>query len=223
MKRISIGNDIIALKSINATKTRQQNFYSKFLTEDEVELYKKNNFSVLPFEKFVWLCWSIKESVFKFKKRISTDFTFSFKKIQIQQIKLSQHSECLFFKNEFFQKDFLSDKTFYASLTFINSVPFYSYSFIADDFIYTITADKAQRRNIVWGIKKIKDASYNTQSQCVRKFALQKMGEILNVNELEVLKSESGYPFVKQYSKIPVSFTHHYHFIGYAFLVEQVA
>lgn len=124
MKRNSIGNDIVALKSIDAKKTRQQKFYSKFLTVTEVDLYKKNSLTALPFEHFIWLCWSIKEAVFKFQKRLNPKFIFSFRKIQVQQIDLSLSTDCLLFKNGLFEKDYLPNKNAYTSLTFIDSIPF---------------------------------------------------------------------------------------------------
>jgi len=60
------GNDIVSLQAINRTRTRQPRFYSKILADSELTLYKEGGFAAIPFEIFVWLCWSIKESAFKY-------------------------------------------------------------------------------------------------------------------------------------------------------------
>jgi len=62
---ISTGNDIVAFKAINVTRTKQQNFYSKIITDSEKTLYDEQFSDRLPFEQFIWLALSVKESVFK--------------------------------------------------------------------------------------------------------------------------------------------------------------
>ena len=70
---ISTGNDIVALKAINVARTKQQNFYSKIITVSEKALYDEHFSGRLLFEHFVWLAWSVKESVFKYLQRINPD------------------------------------------------------------------------------------------------------------------------------------------------------
>jgi phosphopantetheinyl transferase (holo-ACP synthase) len=221
MKRISIGNDIVTLANTNAARTREKRFYSKFLTEAEVNLYS-NNTSAFSFEQFAWLCWSIKESVYKFQQRLQPQLAFAAGKINIQKINIPLKPQCFFAEKDLFEMNCLPVEHCYTSLTFIGSIPFYSRSFITDELIYTVTADEVYCNNIYWGIKKIEDASYYIQSQSVRMFASQKMSQVLNSDEADILKTKAGYPFIKQYPQIPVSFTHHHQFIGYAFVVGEV-
>ena len=90
---LGTGNDIVALAAINVERTRQSNFYSKILSLSEQQLYNELQ-SQLPFENFVWLAWSVKESAYKFLKRFMPDLVFSPTKIMITN--LGSGSECLY-------------------------------------------------------------------------------------------------------------------------------
>src|ERR1700744_5977602 len=80
------GNDIVALAVINATRTRQPNFYSKIILPAEQELYSAEFEDKLPFEHFVWLAWSVKESIYKFLQKKTPDLVFSPSKIIIKRL-----------------------------------------------------------------------------------------------------------------------------------------
>ena len=86
---ISTGNDIVALKAINVARTKQQKFYNKIITGSEKALYEGQFSERLPFEYFVWLAWSVKESVFKYLQRnavhqeIGAHFFFFLKTIRL--------------------------------------------------------------------------------------------------------------------------------------------
>ena len=67
---ISTGNDIVALGLINKQRTCEPRFYSKILSASEQALYHQSEFTALPFEHYVWLLWSVKESTYKFLKRL---------------------------------------------------------------------------------------------------------------------------------------------------------
>ena len=82
----STGNDIIGLKIINPQLTKQERFYSKILSFSEIELYYRKASATIPLENFIWLVWSIKESVYKYQKRNFPDLLFSPGKIIIQTI-----------------------------------------------------------------------------------------------------------------------------------------
>ena len=219
MKGTSIGNDIVTLANTNPARTQEKRFYSKFLTEAEVELYFNNTYS-FSLEEFIWLCWSIKESVFKFQQRLQPELVFAAGRISIQKISTPSKPQH-FAVDDVFENDRLPIENAYTSVALINSVPFYSHSFITNEFIYTITADEVCCSNISWGIKRIEETSYDIQSQSVRIFASQKIANVLNTDQADILKTETGYPFIKQHPQLPVSLTHHHHFIGYAFLTEK--
>ena len=53
------GNDIVALKAIDVSRTKQSNFYSKIIVPAEKSLHDRTLSTVLPLELFVWLAWSI--------------------------------------------------------------------------------------------------------------------------------------------------------------------
>src|ERR1700742_5173867 len=79
----STGNDIVALKAIDVARTHLPNFYSKILTPPEKSIYDDKVKDGLPFELFVWLLWSIKESAYKFLQRNNPSLVFSPSKIII--------------------------------------------------------------------------------------------------------------------------------------------
>src|ERR1700761_9130738 len=87
----STGNDIVALKAINIARTKQPNFYSKILSVSEKDLYDQPFSDKIPFENFVWLCWSIKESAYKFLDRIVPDRVFSPTRTIVSSIELPTH------------------------------------------------------------------------------------------------------------------------------------
>src|SRR5262245_43862973 len=87
---ISTGNDIVALRAINVDRTKQPNFYAKIITDNEKSLYDKALFAVLPLEHFLWLAWSVKESIYKFLQRHQHDLVFSLSKITVEQVILPE-------------------------------------------------------------------------------------------------------------------------------------
>lgn len=72
----SVGNDIVDLSLIDADRSKQARFYSKILAASELELYQSLT-PALPFEYYVWLCWTIKEATYKYCKRLYPELLFS--------------------------------------------------------------------------------------------------------------------------------------------------
>lgn len=217
MKKHSIGNDIVALEATDAVRTCQPRFYSKFLTPQETALFEKNSFAI-SLEHFIWLCWSMKESVYKFQQRLQPQLAFAAGKISIKEINLPLQPRSLLGANSWVESNFIPVESCFTSVAVINSQPFYSYSFITEHFIYTITANRQQCDNLHWGIKKINEIDHTSQSASVRQFASQKLSGILNTTTVDIIKDATGIPFIEQHPQIPVSFTHHHHFVAYAFL-----
>ena len=216
MKKYSIGNDIVALEATNSARTCQPRFYSKFLTTTETGLFEKAK-PVITQEGFIWLCWSIKESVYKFQQRLQPQLAFAAGKISIKEINAPLQQRSLD-TNFLIESNSLQAENCFTSVAVINSIPLYSYSFITGHFIYTITANKENCNNLHWGIKKIDEVNYNNQSLSVRQFASQKLSGVLNTDAFKILKDTAGIPYLQQHPQIPVSFTHHHHFVAYAFL-----
>ena len=88
----STGNDIVALGSVDKHRTGQYRFYSKILSASEQTLYQQMQFANLPFEHYLWLLWSVKESTFKFLKRTKPELIFSPAKIIIQYLEIPPFS-----------------------------------------------------------------------------------------------------------------------------------
>ncbi|MGN6178378.1 MAG: 4'-phosphopantetheinyl transferase superfamily protein, partial [Mucilaginibacter sp.] len=81
---------MVDLWSIDKTRTNEPRFYSKIISAQEKELYRLSPDLHLPFDVFVWLAWSVKESVYKFLKRIEGEnaplLVFAPTKICLQEI-----------------------------------------------------------------------------------------------------------------------------------------
>ncbi|HYM93610.1 MAG TPA: 4'-phosphopantetheinyl transferase superfamily protein [Chitinophagaceae bacterium] len=223
----SIGNDIVALKSINKKRTKQILFYSKILSVSEQALYYKQGFEELSFEKFVWLLWSVKESVYKYLKRSVPDLVFSPTKIIIQRIELPYRQTITKFgSTQWENKGNESCENFYRGIITFGPYTFYFRSKIHAELISTVVNDGENFENIWWGIKSIDDAAYNDQSKEVRAFILNKLNSTLSGcnDNLSIEKCPLGYPVVLKEAKemdIPVSLAHHDHFIAYSFLSKN--
>ena len=72
-----------------------------------------------------------------------------------------------------------------------------------------------------WGIKEINDDAYINQSHEVRNFTINKLRTIFSSNDVHIEKSECGYPIISQQKNIPLSFSHHGKFVGYAFVLNE--
>ena len=215
MKKHSIGNDIVALDAINNVRTCQPRFYSKFLIPEELRLFERLCFS-LSRENFTWLCWTIKESVYKFCQQLQPQMAFAAGKIHIREINAPLNPQALQTWNDVFESNTINAGDCFTSLVVIGSSSFYSYSFITEHFIYTITANKQHSNQVYWGIKKIKSTDPASQSIEVRRFTAQKLAQALNTDTVEFVKS--GIPQIRQYPHVPVSFSHHDKYVAYAFL-----
>lgn len=215
---ISIGNDIINLQLINPERTKQEKFYSKIICKSELRLFQNNNFNTLSFENFVWLAWSVKESVYKFYKRNNHHTLFSPTKIIIQQIDLPIKQKPLNFYKQHEGISFCEEECYCCQVSF-KEIIFYTRSFVYDEMIFTVANNTNCFDNIYWGIKTIDDDAYTSQSKSVRAFSLKKLSSFFKNINLSIGKSEAGYPVLMQQKNLPISFTHHGNFIGYAFLL----
>src|ERR1700760_194089 len=74
---LSTGNDLVCLSATRPERTGQPRFYFRILTADELALYHPGMLPGWSFDAFVWLCWSVKESVFKYRKRFQPELVFA--------------------------------------------------------------------------------------------------------------------------------------------------
>jgi phosphopantetheinyl transferase (holo-ACP synthase) len=211
----SIGNDIIALQLTNPERTKQQKFYSKIICGKEFELFKSLKTDLL-LENFVWLCWSIKESAYKFLKRNNAELLFSPTKIIIQKIRVPEN---IFFRNNNKHEAVSFDDEFcFCCEVSFNDYTFFTRSLLHDDLIFTVANNRNDFENIYWGIKSIDDDCYKNQSKEVRQFLLERMNIIFSEERLSIETSDVGFPFLKQQKDLPISFTHHGNFVAYSFI-----
>jgi phosphopantetheinyl transferase (holo-ACP synthase) len=217
MRKNSIGNDIVALTNTGIERACNPRFYSKFLTDKEAALFNTNDLAI-SFVQFVWLCWSIKESVYKFQKRLQPQLLKGGWKIQVHSINPPAISSFIP-QHKLLESELMPVECCYASVAVINTEKYYSWSIITPEFIYTITAAENEHENICWGIKKIGDANRLNQSSEVRKFLLARFRS----NNAEILKTPAGVPYIKGHPHALLSFTHDGFFIAYALLQNNEA
>jgi len=221
---LSTGNDIISLAGINIPRTKQVQFYNKVISSAELELYHTSGVIQMPFEIFVWLAWSVKESAFKYLQRHQPDLTFSPRKINIRRIKFPEKNDVKNFESHqyettSFQKEFACHGIVRCSNLF-----FHFRSVVHDDLIFTIVDSDGSFGNILWGIKTIELSDHKSQSAAVRAFLLQRLNVLFPNCKLKIDKTLSGCPVVLNGTEelgIPVSLTHHRNFIAYSFLLND--
>lgn len=215
---LSTGNDIVSLNAINVTRTKQPNFYSKILTPTETALHQEAAFAIIPFEIFVWLLWSIKESAFKFLQRIDADILFTPVKFEVIEIDVPKE----FAINEFSVRGLVGNgfgydllPTITAILTFENKI-LYSNSLIYKEFIFTIVNGDKDFNNINWGVIEIDNSDIEVQSAEVRKFLIDNFPD----TNIIIGKNQQGIPVLlkdKIELSVPISLSHHEYYVAYSF------
>lgn len=213
---LSTGNDIVSINAINVTRTKQPNFYSKILAPTETALHHESCFAPIPFEIFVWLLWSIKESAFKFLQRIEADTLFTPVKFEVIEIQVPPD-----FKLLNFEGDQLTGIGFDGLNAIKSTIKFgdhilYSNSLIYQQFISSVVNDTEDFNRINWGIKRIDSDKIDVQSAEVRTFLIK------NLPDMDVVFSKNlqGIPvLLKDNSELPtpVSLSHHEYYIAYSF------
>lgn len=215
-----VGNDIIDLQHIDVSRTNNPAFYSKFLAAAEHLLYEQLN-TPPPFEHFVWLLWSVKESVYKCIQRRQTDAVFSPINTLVTHINASwPFANCLTFPVH--QKGF--PPACVQSQVQCQGQTYQARSFICNnELICTIVVnDGADFGHIHWGIDKIEATDADSQSAAVRNLLLSSLISFFPSDKLSVVKHPSGYPYIsinKKIANLPCSLSHHGAYVTYAFLL----
>lgn len=212
---ISTGNDLIALKAINITRTKQQNFYKKIISDSEKSLYDHHFSGRLPLEVFVWLLWSVKESVYKYLQRITPGLIFSPTKIIISRLEppaietVAKLEGCNFDEKSVYT----GDVTFGDDTLFLRSI-------ISRDFIFSVVNHTDDFKKTCWGIRLISSADPGYQSKAARAFLTEMLSTLYPGSNLQISKSKDGIPVVLKNGaeiSLPVSLTHHGHYVAYSF------
>jgi len=218
----STGCDIVALKAIDAARTKQQNFYSKIITPAEKGLYDSCFTDSIPLEVFAWLAWSVKESAYKFLQRLTPGFTFSPSKIILKQVTPPSLSPPIL-PPELQQIGF-DNQSVYQGIANSGDQALHFRSLITHDFIFSVVNIFDDFEDTYWGIKYIDTKEPAGQSESVREFILEKLDSLFPGGNLVVQKSAHGYPVILQNDiKVPVavSFTHHDHWVAYSFVTTE--
>jgi phosphopantetheinyl transferase (holo-ACP synthase) len=217
---ISAGNDIVDLGTINATRTKDPRFYTKFITGAETALHNQPHLADMPFEYFVWMLWSVKESVYKFIQRHHPSLVFSPSKITVEQIELHREGSIPAITQPQIEAKGFDWLTTYNSIIAFGADTFYSRSIINSNYIATVVNNSDHLENIYWGIKHINQSEPEYQSKSVRQFLLKKLAFVFDTDDLHIIKNSSGCPVLFNGDSrvdIPVSLAHHGHYVAYAF------
>lgn len=197
---ISAGNDIVALGLINKQRTCEPRFYSKILTVAEQQLYHQPELAALPFENYVWLLWSVKESVFKYLKRNNHQLIFSPVSIKVLTVNT------------------LPDQHYSGSVQFGLDIFFFR-STITNDWISTVVNNEDDFEYIISEVQQIEQDNYHYQSAAVRKLALDRLSAFFS-GDLRLEKSEWSYPVLiedDEQVNTPISLAHDGCFVAHAF------
>jgi phosphopantetheinyl transferase (holo-ACP synthase) len=218
---ISVGNDVVALNSVNLATTVQPNFYNKILSALELSLYR-TFFSDLTFSTYVWLLWSIKESVYKCAKRLEPQLIFSPARTIVQSLIPPVSSYIINLEGDKLEQLDFDERLFYKGQIHIGNKVYCSRSFINNDIIHTVVNNQSDFSQTSWGVKKVAESWTELQSTSVREFALARLGQVLNNQNLSIVKSDVGYPLLlqTQYADLPLTFSHHDVWVAYAFISQ---
>ncbi len=205
---ISTGNDIVSLQKIDKERTAQYSFYSKILGPAEHDLFDHAPL-LISFEHYVWMLWSVKESAYKYFKRLNNDLLFSPLKFVITEI--------------YFHNDATTNTFFTGNIIFDNQT-LYFLSDYNDARIHTIVHNENNFDNIRSGIVEIQSEKYADQSAAAKEF-LKKDLEKYFTGEIMIEKSEAGFPDVFCDGKkmdVAVSLSHDGLWVGWVVVLANV-
>jgi len=217
----STGNDIVSLNAINRSRTKQPGFYSKILSASEQLLYNEPEFAAIPFEHFVWLLWSIKESAFKYLQRSNPDLIFSPTKFIVQQLQMPPgYGITNLETTETEGNGFDSRANHVKGMIKVGTATLYSRSIIYKELISSVVNGNDNFENTSWGIKLISKSHPSFQSTVAREFLVDRLSRLFQMDNCVIGKSSDGFPIVlegKKELRIPVSLSHHDRLVAYSF------
>lgn len=215
---ISTGNDIVALNAINIARTKQSNFYNKIISATEKDLYDQQLSDKLLFENFVWLLWSIKESVYKYLQRITPELVFSPTRIIISNIYFPADQTITTLQG----RDFLNDSVYKGTASFGPHTLFFR-SIISEGFIFSVVNHADNFESVLWGVQLVDSSEPEDQSKAVRVFLMEMLKTLFPDADLQIAKSPHGYPVILKDGAeipVPVSLAHHGHYVVYSIQVK---
>jgi phosphopantetheinyl transferase (holo-ACP synthase) len=221
---MSTGNDVVALSAINAARTSQHKFYSKILSDSETPLYNELSLAGIPFENFVWLLWSIKESAYKFLQRHDAGLIFTPVKFVVEELHLPSAYAVEKFDVIAAEGTGFNDYPALTGIVTFGKVRLRSCSLLYDKLISTVINDTDDFENTYWGFKLISDSAHENQSKEVRQFLIERLKRLYGEFDFRIDKNENGCPILFKENEeigIPVSLSHHENIIGYSFIIDE--
>ena len=158
--------------------------------------------SGLAFSKYVWLLWSIKESVYKYCSRSNPQLLFAPLTIPVGRLLPSSGG------------DFFQGRVHYREMRL------YSRSCLIDGAISTVVSEDPYFACTRYGVHRIGLSDQASQSALVREFALRSLSAAFPTANLRILKAPDGPPIVWDGDKpldIPISLAHHDHFVAWSY------
>ena len=218
---ISAGNDIVSIDAVDIPRTKQIKFYSRILSTSEQALYTQPEYAHIPFEQFVWLLWSVKESAFKYLQRLNSALIFSPTKFIVTQLSVPLGFAPKGFEAaETAQRGF-GDDAFKAVLTY-GEFTLYSRSLIYRELIVSVINAGDNFENTCWGVKAIATSHPANQSAEVRTFLAKCLQQNFSL-DAEIIKNAESIPLILiEGVAIPVSLSHHGRFVGYSYQAELI-
>jgi len=221
---ISAGNDIVSLEAVNVTRSKSPEFYAKILHPAEEKLYNTLDPSILPFVEYVWLLWSVKESAYKYLRRLDHTTPFIPVRLEVQSVGFPPgFARSSIGTEELTGCGFASLATVSGSIIFEGITLFYRTLFY-NELIASVVNDSDNFEDIHWGLKWTPDRTYAHQSALVREFAVGSLQLALGLSGLVIDKNELGVPIVLKdviELDMPISLSHHGVWVGYSFNCTQ--
>jgi phosphopantetheinyl transferase (holo-ACP synthase) len=203
----SAGNDIIDLNLIDRNRSLLSRFYTKILSAAEIETHHQQ-YITLDFPIYLWLLWSVKESAYKYCKRLDNDLIFSPVKIKVDVLSISQSSQ--------------SYNTFNCSgKCYLNSQAIYFRSEITAEYIHTVVDVNDTFSNVHFNNEQV--SNEQQLSYAVRQLLVHDINQTMPVESWAIKKDWFHVPVLTlNQHKFPVSFSHHGKCIAYALKLEAL-
>ena len=216
----SIGNDVVWLPAAERKKCSQPHYYKKIISEAELSLFALSPYS---FPDFVWLIWSIKESVYKCQRTAPQGKVFSPAAISVERIifpATSSRKEISFRHGSWEgspHEDWCSGEASLAGKVYTFR------SWVTALFIYSVASEGYPLPDVYTGIRVIPDSRPADQSAGVRRFLLSRLSREWPLRKAGTVANDTtGYPYLQQaldFPDITLSFTHHGPLVSYAFVM----
>ncbi|HLI93706.1 MAG TPA: 4'-phosphopantetheinyl transferase superfamily protein [Puia sp.] len=200
---MSAGNDIVALAATDSDRTCRYRFFSRIITQHEKQQYFGFPESAgLSFYQYVWLLWSIKESVYKYRSRANPRLPFAPLKIGVRQLNACSPGNLI------------------AGLATHEDAVLYSRSWLNSEFIATVVSNDRRFQGTRHGVQRIGSPDAASQSAIVRELALTSLARHYPGAALRIEKTPGGPPIVWDGDRpldLPLSLAHHGHYIAFAY------